>query len=31
MNLNCDITTGDAAKADEVFFTAITVGTVTQQ
>ncbi len=31
MNFNCQITSGDAAKADEVFFTAIKVGSVTQQ
>jgi hypothetical protein len=31
MNLNCQITAGDAAKVDEVFFTAIKVGNVTQQ
>jgi hypothetical protein len=28
MNLNCDITAGDTAAADEVFFTAIKVGAV---
>ena len=28
---NCEITTGGAAKADEVFFTAIKVQTITQQ
>jgi len=31
MNFNCQITAGDPAKADETFFTAIKVGTVTQQ
>lgn len=31
MNLNCQITVGDAVKADEVFFTAIKVGSLTQQ
>jgi len=31
MNFNCQITAGDAVKADEVFFTAIKVGAVTQQ
>lgn len=31
MNFNCQITSGDAVKADEVFFTAIKVGTLTQQ
>jgi hypothetical protein len=31
MNFNCQITSGDAVKADEVFFTAIRVGSVTQQ
>ena len=31
MNFNCDITGGDSVKADEVFFTAIKVGSVTQQ
>ena len=31
MNFNCQITAGDAVKADEVFFTAIQVGNVTQQ
>ena len=31
MNFNCQITAGDAVKADEVFFTAIQVGSVTQQ
>ena len=31
MNFNCQITSGDAVKADEVFFTAIQVGSVTQQ
>ena len=28
---NCQITAGDAVKADEVFFTAIKVQTITQQ
>ena len=31
VQLNCEITTGGAVKADEVFFTAIKVQTVTQQ
>jgi hypothetical protein len=31
MNFNCQITAGDAVKADEVFFTAIKVGNLTQQ
>ena len=31
MNFFCNITAGDAVKADEVFFTAIKVGSVTQQ
>lgn len=31
MNFNCAITAGDAVKADEVFFTAIKVATITQQ
>ena len=31
MNFNCQITAGDSVKADEVFFTAIQVGSVTQQ
>jgi len=31
MNFNCQITSGDVVKADEVFFTAIQVGSVTQQ
>jgi hypothetical protein len=31
VNLNCEITVGGAASADEIFFTAIKVGTVTEQ
>ena len=31
MNFNCQITAGDPVKADEVFFTAIKVGSLTQQ
>jgi len=31
MNLNCDLTSSGSAAYDEVFFSAIQVGTLTQQ
>jgi hypothetical protein len=31
MNFSCEITSGDAAKADETFFSAIKVNSLTQQ